>query len=124
ELGYARHVAKAQSVTHEDTDLAVSNRTRRNELYVMATRARSGARFHALTADVAELLDDADESVLTPMTEAQAAVLERHGVVPDPDWTWVQASLEIDAAMGTAIGRQATLWLEAQGHSQENAASI
>jgi len=37
ELGYARHVAKAQGVTHEDTDLAISRQTHRNELYVMAS---------------------------------------------------------------------------------------
>lgn len=32
ELGYARHVMKAQGVTAEDTDMAVSRRTARNEL--------------------------------------------------------------------------------------------
>src|SRR5262249_37462257 len=33
-------------------DLAIHRHTRRNELYVMGSRARSGARVHALTADV------------------------------------------------------------------------
>lgn len=124
ELGYARHVAKAQGVTHEDTDLAVSRRTQRNELYVMATRARAGARIHAVASDVGEVLDPPTEPAVTRMTQAQAAVLERRGVKPDPAWTWVQASLQIDLAAGTPVGRQAELWLQAQGHSREAAARI
>jgi conjugative relaxase-like TrwC/TraI family protein len=134
ELGYARHVMKAQGVTHEDTDLAVSLQTRRNQLYVMATRARAGARFHAVAAELAEgamdLVGDRgpgggeDELAVTPMTAAQEAVLEAHDLTPDPAWTWVDASLRIDVALGTPVGRQAQLWLEANGHSPEDAARL
>jgi len=52
------------------------------------------------------------------MTDAQAAVLERHDVVPDPSWTWVQASLAIDFATGAPVGRQAGLWLRPWGPAQ------
>ena len=143
ELGYARHVAKAQGVTHEDTDLATSRQTRRNELYVMATRARAGARFHAVAAElregdlaadfeamqgseIARAMQDGAMAppILTPMTDAQAAVLERHDVTPDPAWSWVQASLAIDAATGGPSGSQAKLWLRAMGHSFEAAERI
>jgi conjugative relaxase-like TrwC/TraI family protein len=128
ELGYARHVAKAQGVTHEDTDLATSRQTRRNELYVMATRARAGARFHAVVAELTEgelaAAEVAGPPPITPMTEAQAAVLERHDVAPDPSWSWVQASLAIDAATGAPSGRQAKLWLQAMGHGAEAAERI
>ena len=51
ELGYARHVYKAQGVTVDTADLAVSLRTHLNELYVMISRAREGARIHALAAE-------------------------------------------------------------------------
>jgi conjugative relaxase-like TrwC/TraI family protein len=129
ELAYARHVAKAQGVTHEDTDLATSRTTRRNELYVMATRARAGARFHAVAAelregDLAEGGDAPWAPEVTPMTDAQAAVLERHDVVPDPSWSWIQASLAIDFATGAPIGRQAGLWLQAMGYRPESAERI
>jgi conjugative relaxase-like TrwC/TraI family protein len=124
ELGYARHVAKAQGVTREDTDVAVSRRTQRNELYVMATRARAGARLHVVASDAGEVLEPHAEPAMTAMTQTQAAVLERHGVKPDPTWSWVQASLQIDLAVGTPVGRQAELWLHAQGHSREAAARI
>jgi len=67
ELGYARHVQKAQGVTVEDTDIAVSRRTRRNQLYVMGSRARSGARVHVLTADL-ETVTSADPTVSSPAT--------------------------------------------------------
>jgi conjugative relaxase-like TrwC/TraI family protein len=132
ELGYARHVAKAQGVTHEDTDLATSWATRRNELYVMATRSRAGARVHAVVAELAEGELAAAEAVeagvagpaITPMTDAQADLLERCRVIPDPGWSWVQASLAIDAAMDAPSGRQAALWLRALGHSAEMAERI
>jgi conjugative relaxase-like TrwC/TraI family protein len=52
ELGYARHVHKAQSVTRQDGDFIISRNTSRNSLYVMGSRARSGARGHVLTSDV------------------------------------------------------------------------
>jgi conjugative relaxase-like TrwC/TraI family protein len=52
ELGYARHGYKAQSVTREDADFIISRNTTRNSLYVMGSRARSGARAHTLTSDV------------------------------------------------------------------------
>ncbi|HEY7201966.1 MAG TPA: hypothetical protein VIC57_17220 [Candidatus Dormibacteraeota bacterium] len=58
------------------------------------------------------------------MTEAQQAYLEDRGVEPDPSWTWVQASLAIDAATGAPVGRQATGWLAEQGYAAEAAARI
>ncbi len=57
DLAYARHVVKAQGVTAEDTDLAVSRHTFHNELYVMATRARNGARVHAISVELADGLE-------------------------------------------------------------------
>ncbi len=73
ELGYARHVQKAQGVNIEDTDIAVSRRTRRNQLYVMGSRARSGARVHVLTADL-ETVTSADPDTPSP------AAAERPGL--------------------------------------------
>jgi len=58
------------------------------------------------------------------MTEAQVATLARHGVVPERDLTWVQASLLIDGAIGAPRGRQATAWLRQHGASPDEAASI
>jgi hypothetical protein len=53
-------------------DLAVSLRTHLNELYVMVSRVREGARVHALTAELEELVEDMQEVV----TELEA---EREG---------------------------------------------
>ena len=88
DLGYARHVVKAQGVTTGDTDLAVSRHTSHNELYVMATRARSGARLHAIAAELAEGLDVAPEKLqlaltppvpagATPVSEIEAELIRR-----------------------------------------------
>jgi conjugative relaxase-like TrwC/TraI family protein len=59
-----------------------------------------------------------------PMTEAQVATLARHGVVPERDLTWVQASLLIDDATGAPPGKQAATWLRENGASPEEAAEI
>lgn len=64
ELAYARHVSKAQGVTVETAEIAVSDRTTRNELYTMASRSRSGARVHAVAEEVdAEAATAPDETV-------------------------------------------------------------
>jgi hypothetical protein len=55
ELGYARHVYKAQGKTVDTADMAVSLRTHLNELYVMVSRAREGVRVHALAAELEEI---------------------------------------------------------------------
>lgn len=67
DLGYARHVVKAQGVTVNDADLAVSRHTSHNELYVMATRARKGARVHAVAAELAEGFDVTEEQIRATM---------------------------------------------------------
>jgi conjugative relaxase-like TrwC/TraI family protein len=72
ELGYARHVQKAQGVTVDTGDLAVSLRTHLNELYVMVSRARQGARIHALTAELEELVEDLQEVLAELETEREA----------------------------------------------------
>jgi hypothetical protein len=64
ELGYARHVYKAQGVTRHTADMAVSLRTHLNELYVMVSRAREGARIHALAVELEEAAEDAAEAQL------------------------------------------------------------
>jgi hypothetical protein len=76
ELGYARHVHKAQGVTVDTGDLAVSLRTHLNELYVMVSRAREGARIHALTAELKELQADLEE-VLAELEAAREAGAEQ-----------------------------------------------
>jgi conjugative relaxase-like TrwC/TraI family protein len=60
ELGYARHVMKAQGVTRETADIALSQRTNLNSLYVMVTRAREGARVHGVVAEVREAVARAE----------------------------------------------------------------
>jgi hypothetical protein len=74
ELGYARHVHKAQGVTVDTEDMAVSLRTRLNELYVMVSRAREGARVHALTAELEELEEDLHEVLAELEAEREAGV--------------------------------------------------
>jgi len=64
ELGYARHVYKAQGVTRHTADMAVSLRTHLNELYVMVSRAREGARIHVLAVELEEAAEDAAEAQL------------------------------------------------------------
>jgi hypothetical protein len=76
ELGYARHVHKAQGVMVDTGDLAVSLRTHLNELYVMVSRAREGARIHALTAELKELQADLEE-VLAELEAAREAGAEQ-----------------------------------------------
>jgi conjugative relaxase-like TrwC/TraI family protein len=74
ELGYARHVHKAQGVTVDTEDMAVSLRTHLNELYVMVSRAREGARVHALTAELEELVEDLQEVLADLEAEREAGV--------------------------------------------------
>jgi AAA domain-containing protein len=57
-----------------------------------------------------------------PMTEAQAAVLTRRDALPERDLSWVEASLLIDAATGTARGERARRWLRQGGATEEAAA--
>jgi hypothetical protein len=59
-----------------------------------------------------------------PMTDAQIGVLARHGVAPGGARTWVQASLLIDQAKGSPIGRQARSWLVENGASADEATEI
>jgi hypothetical protein len=66
ELGYTRHVYKAQGVTRDTVDLAVSLRTHLNELYVMTTRARQGARIHALAAELEDAAAERAELHMDP----------------------------------------------------------
>jgi conjugative relaxase-like TrwC/TraI family protein len=82
ELGYARHVQKAQGVTIWTGDIAVSLRTRLNELYVMISRAREGVRLHALTAELEEVVEDLQEVLaeLEAERQAQAEQMELPGL--------------------------------------------
>jgi conjugative relaxase-like TrwC/TraI family protein len=57
-----------------------------------------------------------------PMTEAQVAILARHGTAPDRDLSWVQASLLIDGATGSPRGERAATWLRENGARAEDAA--
>jgi hypothetical protein len=78
DLAYARHVVKAQGVTAEDTDLGVSRHTAHNELYVMGTRARNGARVHSLAAELADGLEMTPEELkaaLAPPRSSEAGGL-------------------------------------------------
>jgi conjugative relaxase-like TrwC/TraI family protein len=59
ELAYARHVYKAQGMTAEVADVATGLRTRRNELYTMITRSRTGTRLHALRTELEAMGADA-----------------------------------------------------------------
>lgn len=72
ELGYARHVAKAQGVTVDEAQIAISERTARNDLYVMASRAREGAHVHALRPELAEMAEasEAEQPKRAPSTYA------------------------------------------------------
>jgi conjugative relaxase-like TrwC/TraI family protein len=96
---------------------------------LVAATARSRAQVMAL--DILQQLDRPpgqrvvdDGSESAPMTEAQAAILARRGVVPDRDLTWVEASLLIDQATGKPRGKRATAWLLERGLSEEEAKRI
>ncbi len=85
DLAYARHVVKAQGVTAQDTDLAVSRHTSHNELYVMATRARNGARVHAISVELAGGLEMPPERLQAAVAPAPASGSQRG--ISDDDLT-------------------------------------
>ncbi|MDQ6898973.1 MAG: relaxase domain-containing protein, partial [Candidatus Dormibacteraeota bacterium] len=70
ELGYARHVYKAQGMSAEVANVATGSETSRERLYVMVSRSREGTQIHALRAEVEEL--GADPASLEP-SEARHA---------------------------------------------------
>ncbi len=59
-----------------------------------------------------------------PMTKAQTATLERRGVLPRSDLTWVQASLLIDQVTGSPPGKLVMAWLRENGASDDEAAQV
>ncbi len=105
DLAYARHVQLGQGMTVEGAgQVGVSASTDREHFYVMVSRARAGAVIHAVRSEVAALAAPG----LGPVTEAQEAALERLGVSAIPeDWTWADASVEIDARRGSPLGEWA-----------------
>jgi conjugative relaxase-like TrwC/TraI family protein len=102
ELAYGRHIQLGQGMTVEGAgQVGVSGRTDREHFYVMVSRAKAGAVIHAVRSDVAAMAVPG----LGPVTEAQEAALERLGVDEIPeDWTWTDASVEIDARKGSPLG--------------------
>jgi conjugative relaxase-like TrwC/TraI family protein len=56
-----------------------------------------------------------------PMTDRQAAHLSDLGREPQPGWSWVRASVEIDVARGKPAGQMALGWLTGQGVRAERA---
>ncbi len=151
-LAYCRTIHKAQGTTYrgesftlagDDTihlealHVALSRGTRANTLYyagdppidedhhaaeaaapefelLVAAAGRSRSQVMAL-----DLLANG-----TPMTEAQVATLARRGVVAERYLTWVQASLLIDDASGSARGERAANWLRANGADPDEDARI
>jgi hypothetical protein len=149
-LAYCRTIHKAQGATYhgesftlagddtihlEAVHVALSRGTRANTLYyageppphedhaaaeaaepgfegLVAASGRSRAQVMAL-----DLLADQP-----PMTEAQVATLARRGVLPERNLTWLQASLLIDDATGSARGERAANWLRGMGASSQAAA--
>src|SRR5262249_48946631 len=101
-LAYTRHIQLGQGMTAAGAgQVGVSGHTDREHFYVMVTRARAGAVIHAERGAAAALA----ATRLGPVTDAQAASLERLGVNDIPeDWTWADASIEIDARKGTPLG--------------------
>ena len=59
-----------------------------------------------------------------PMTEAQVATLERHGLMQGRYLTWVQASLLIDQVTGSPAGKRAMAWLRENGAGDDEAAQV
>jgi hypothetical protein len=101
-LAYGRHIQLGQGMTAEGAaQVGVSAHTDREHFYVMVSRAKAGAVIHAERGVVAALAGPG----LGPVTENQQAALERLGAeeIPD-DWTWADASVEIDARRGSALG--------------------
>ncbi|TMC04598.1 MAG: hypothetical protein E6J41_24335 [Chloroflexi bacterium] len=60
QLGYARHVYKAQGMTVEVANVATGPRTAHNQLYVMISRSRDGTRIHTLRSEVEAMGADPD----------------------------------------------------------------
>ncbi|TMC09353.1 MAG: hypothetical protein E6J41_10960, partial [Chloroflexi bacterium] len=60
QLGYARHVYKAQGMTVEVANVATGPRTPHNQLYVMISRSRDGSRIHTVRAEVEAMGADPD----------------------------------------------------------------
>ncbi len=101
-LAYARHIQLGQGMTVDGAgQVGVGAGTDRERFYVMVSRARAGAVIHAVRQEVAAMATPG----LGPVTEAQLDTLDELGVdnVPD-DWTWVDASVEIDARREASLG--------------------
>ncbi len=101
-LGYARHIQLGQGMTVEGAgQVGVSARTDREHFYVMVSRARAGAVVHAVRGEIAAMAAPG----LGRVTEAQEEALRKLGVDEAPeDWTWADASIEIDARRGAPLG--------------------
>jgi conjugative relaxase-like TrwC/TraI family protein len=104
-LAYGRHIQLGQGMTVEGAgQVGVSAQTDREHFYVMVSRAKAGAVIHAVRSEVAAVAAPG----LGTVTQAQEAALGRLGVVEIPeDWTWADASVEIDVRRGAPIGEWA-----------------
>jgi conjugative relaxase-like TrwC/TraI family protein len=110
-LAYVRHVQLGQGMTAEGAgQVGVSTSTDRERFYVMVSRARAGAVIHAVRSEVAALAAPG----LGPVTPDQEVALRRLGLdeVPE-DWTWADASVEIDVRRGLPLGEWAMQHLTA-----------
>ena len=101
-LAYARHIQLGQGMTVDGAgQVGVSIATDREHFYVMVSRARAGAVIHATRPEVAAMAAPG----LGPVTDAQLGTLKRLGVEDVPeDWTWLDASIEIDANRDPPLG--------------------
>ena len=126
-----RHVSRSllfgdlQSVS-ADVDAAESVRDDAIERYgelISRDVAKASTLDHLSPAD-RQILEDwlaprylrAPSLTLTaPMSERQIEYLTRLGRQPQEEWSWVRASVEIDAARGQSPGRLALGWLRGQG---------
>jgi conjugative relaxase-like TrwC/TraI family protein len=82
ELGYARHVYKAQGMTAEVANIATGPSTTQERLYVMVSRSREGTRIHALRSEVEEM--GAEPAHLEPQQGARVEPV-RAGQVAAPE---------------------------------------
>jgi len=73
ELGYARHIAKAQGMTAEVAHVAIGLQTPHNQLYTMVTRSREGTRLHALREKLEEGAPEPADSAPPASATASAA---------------------------------------------------
>jgi conjugative relaxase-like TrwC/TraI family protein len=119
-----------EPLAHEDHVAVEVSRPDHESLVAVAGRSRAQVMALDILQGVVSGPGDSgaggDSKLWTeaPITEAQVATLELRGVVPEPDLTWVPASLLIDQATGSASGSKVMTWLRENGASAEEAAQV